>query len=143
MNGELVIGAPMEKVYPKLVTPEFMASTIPDVQDFKIVDPEHFEARVKVGISVVRGIVGMKFAILDKSDDSHARLVGDGAGAGSTMHIESAFDLSSESGGTKIKWTADVEISGLIAGIGSSILKGQTEKQVSQIFQNIKAKLES
>jgi hypothetical protein len=30
-----------------------------------------------------------------------------------------------------------------MAGIGSQILKGQSEKQVSQIFSNIKAKLES
>ncbi len=59
------------------------------------------------------------------------------------MHIESILDLSPEGEGTKMAWSAEADLSGLMAGIGSQILKGQSEKQVSQIFSNIKAKLES
>jgi len=120
-----------------------MISTIPDLQSSKILDKDHFEAKIKVGISVVRGTVDMKFEIRDKTGGNHAKLIGDGSGAGSKMHIESVLDLSPDGSGTKMGWSADADLGGLMAGIGSQILKGQSEKQVAQIFANIKAKLES
>jgi 2-furoyl-CoA dehydrogenase large subunit len=120
-----------------------MVTAVPDIQSSKIIDQDHFEAKIKVGISLVRGTVDMKFAISDKRDQNHARLVADGAGAGSKMHIDSVIDLAPDSEGTRMTWAADADISGLMAGIGSQILKGQSEKQVSQIFSNIKQKIES
>lgn len=143
LDGKVSIKATPEKTFESLSKPEFMVSTIPDLQSYKIVDQDRFEAKIKVGISVVRGTMDMKFELKDKTVGNHARLVGEGSGAGSRMYIDSTLDLSPEEGGTKMIWSADADLSGLIAGIGSQILKGQSEKQVGQIFSNIKAKLES
>ncbi len=143
LDGAVSIKASPEKTFTSLSNPEFMVSTIPDLQSYKILDQDHFEAKIKVGISVVRGTVDMKFELKDKTGGNHARLLGDGAGAGSRMHIDSTLDLSPEGEGTKMAWSADADLGGLMAGIGSQILKSQSEKQVSQIFSNIKAKLEA
>ena len=143
LDGVVHIDATPEKTFTSLSDPAFMVATIPDLQSSRIIDQDHFEAKIKVGISVVRGTVDMKFELKEKSGGNHTRLVGDGSGAGSKMHIESVLDLSADDGGTKMAWSADADISGLMAGIGSQILKGQSEKQVTQIFTNIKSKLES
>lgn len=143
LDGVLVIKTSPEKIFASLSDPQFMISTIPDLQSSKVIDQEHFEAKIKIGISIVRGTVDMKFELRDKSGGNHAKLVGDGSGAGSKMHIESTLDLSPENEGTKMAWSADADISGLMAGIGSQMLKAQSEKQVSQIFSNIKEKLET
>jgi carbon monoxide dehydrogenase subunit G len=143
MDGKESIIAQPEKVYESLCNPEFMASCIPDVQSFSIIDGDHFTAKFRVGIGIVRGTVEMRFSIEDKSPKHHAKLVGDGSGAGSKMHIESVFDLSTGTNNTEMSWAADADLSGLIAGIGGPVLKGQSEKQVTQIFQNVKSKLES
>jgi len=143
LDGSVSIKATPEKTFTALSDPQFMISTIPDLQSSKIIDKEHFEAKIKVGISVVRGTVDMRFELQEKRGGNHAKLVGEGSGAGSRMHIESSLDLSPEGDGTKMTWSADADLSGLMAGIGSQILKGQSEKQVSQIFSNIKVKLES
>lgn len=142
LDGVVSIGAPQEKVFASLCDPAFMISTIPDLQSSRIIDREHFEAKIKVGISVVRGTVDMKFQIADKTGGNHAKLIGEGAGAGSKLHIDSVLDLAPDGEGTKMSWSADADLGGLIGGIGSGILKGQSEKQVNQIFSNIKAKLE-
>ena len=89
---------------------------------------DHFEAKIKVGISLVRGTMDMKFAISEKRDQNHARLVADGSGAGSKMHIDSVIDLTPDPEGTKMTWAADADISGLMAGIGSQILEGPERK---------------
>ncbi len=143
LDGVVHINASPEKTFASLSDPTFMVATIPDLQSSRIIDQDHFEAKIKVGISVIRGTVDMKFELKEKSGGNHARLIGDGSGAGSKMHIESELDISSEDSGTKMAWSADADISGLMAGIGSQILKGQSEKQVTQIFANIKSKLES
>ena len=138
-----MIKASPEKTFSCLCDPMFMVTTVPDLQSHRIIDSDHFEAKIKVGISVVKGTIDMMFEIKDKTGGNHAKLIADGAGAGSKMHVESTLDLAPDSDGTKMSWSADADISGLMAGIGSQILKGQSEKQVSQIFSNIKKKMES
>jgi carbon monoxide dehydrogenase subunit G len=142
LDGVLVIAATPERTYRSLCDPKFMVSTVPDLQSYRILDQDHFDAKIKVGMSIVRGTVDMKFELKDKVETKHARLIGDGGGAGSKMHIDSTFDLSPDGQGTKMAWSADADLGGLIAGIGAQILKGQSEKQVSEIFSNIKQKLE-
>ncbi len=143
MEGKFAIRAPLDLVFSGLSNPEFMASCIPDLQSHTIIDQDHFSAKIKVGISLIRGAVDMKFSLQDKKPPNHAKLVGEGSGAGSKMHIDSVFDLTAEGNGTAMSWSADADLSGLMAGIGGPVLKGQSEKQVNQIFANIKAKLET
>ncbi len=143
MDGKIEISAKAERIFASLSDPEFMASCIPDMQSYNVIDKDHFVAKVKVGIGIVRGTVEMKFDLREKQPPSHAKLVGDGSGAGSKMHVESVFDLASKGNSTEMRWAADADLSGLIAGIGGSILKGQSEKQVAQIFQNVRSKLEN
>lgn len=143
LDGNLAIKAPMEKVYTSLTDPNFMVGTIPDLVSSRIVDGENFDAKVKVGISLVRGTMDMKFSIADKNPQTQAKLVVEGSGAGSKIHIESRFELRSEGNNTSLTWKAIADLSGLISGIGSQILKGQSEKLVSQIMANLRSKLET
>jgi carbon monoxide dehydrogenase subunit G len=143
IDGKLNIRSPLEKTYAALTNPEFMATCIPDMQSYDVLDSEHFNAKVRVGIGIVRGVVDMKFELREKVPSTHAKLVGDGSGAGSKMHIDSVFDLSTIETSTDMTWAADADLSGLMAGIGGPILKGQSEKQVARIFQNVRSKLES
>ncbi len=143
LDGNVTIKCPLEKVYSNLINPAFMVTCIPDLQSHEIIDDENFKAKIRVGIALVRGTVDMKLRLEDKRSPNHAKLVGDGSGAGSKMHIESVFDLTAVKDSTNMTWSAESDLSGLIAGIGGAVLKGQSEKQVSQIFSNIKSKLES
>ena len=142
LDGKVDINAPVEKTYNSLCNPEFMVTTIPDAQSHRVIDENTFEAKARVGFSLVRGSVDMKFFLTDKREHSHAKLVGDGSGVGSKIHIESVFDLQPHNNGTQMTWNAEADLSGVVAGIGGSMLKSQSEKMVSQIFQNIKQKLE-
>ncbi|HZW56320.1 MAG TPA: carbon monoxide dehydrogenase subunit G [Nitrososphaerales archaeon] len=149
LDGSIDIKAPLEKTYSSLTDPEFMAKAAPDLQSYKVIDQDSFEAKLKIGISLVRGTIDMKFALLDKVQNRHARLVGDGSGAGSKIHIDSSFDLATidgngpDHGSTRMNWTADADLSGLMAGIAAQVLKGQSEKKVAQIFENVKKRLEA
>ena len=136
LEGSEDLNLPRERVFQLLTDSSFIATSLPDAQDTKVIDESNLEARMKIGMSFLTTHMAVKMKIADKVPPQHARLYVEGAGSGSNMKITSDFDLEGETT-TKMKWVADAEITGVMAGIGSSILKGFAEKKVKEIFEGI------
>lgn len=137
LEGAEDLALPRERVYQLLTDSSFIAKSLPDAEETKVVDDSNLEARMKIGISFLTAKMNMKMQIVDKVPPQHARLLAEGAGSGSNMKITSDFDLEGDTS-TKMKWVAEAEVTGVMAGIGSSILKGFAEKKVKEIFEGIK-----
>ena len=142
LEGSNSVKAPKEKVFSLLTNPEFIARTLPDAEDVHIIDGSSLEAKLKLRIAVVSSTMKMNLTIIRTSPPSKATLVAEGTGSGSNLKITSVFDLSGDAP-TIMSWTADAEISGLMAGIGSSLLKGFATKKVAEIFSGITKAVES
>ena len=66
-----------------------------------------------------------------------------GSGSGSVIDLDTSIDLTDNpDGGTKLAWTAEAMIGGLLAGVGQRLIGTASEKQVSQLFDCIKKNLE-
>jgi len=141
LEGAEDLALPRERVFQLLTDSSFIAKSLPDAQETKVIDDSHLEARMKIGISFLTTNMNVKMALVDKVPPQHARLLVEGTGSGSNMKITSDFDLEGENP-TKMKWAADADITGVMAGIGSSILKGFSEKKVKEIFEGIKQAME-
>jgi uncharacterized protein len=141
LEGAEDLALPRERVYQLLTDSSFIAKSLPDAQDTKVIDDSHLEARLKIGISFLTTNMNVKMALADKVPPQHAKLLVEGTGSGSNMKIVSDFNLEGDNP-TKMKWAADADITGLMAGIGSSILKGFAEKKVKEIFEGIKQAME-
>ena len=137
LEGAEDLALPRERVFQLLTDSSFIAKSLPDAQETKVIDDSSIEAKMKIGISFLTTKMDMKMKIVDKIPPQHARLLAEGAGSGSNMKITSDFDLEGDAS-TKMKWVAEAEITGVMAGIGSSILKGFAEKKVKEIFEGIK-----
>ncbi|MDE1853780.1 MAG: carbon monoxide dehydrogenase subunit G [Thaumarchaeota archaeon] len=142
LEGSNSMKAPKEKVYSLLTDPEFIAKTLPDAEDVNVIDGSSLEAKLKLRVAVVSSTMKMKLTIVRTAPPSKATLVAEGAGSGSSLKITSIFDLSGDAP-TNMTWTADAEITGLMAGIGSSLLKGFATKKVAEIFSGITRAVES
>lgn len=141
LEGAEALALPRERVYQLLTDSSFIAKSLPDAQETKVIDDSSLEARMKIGISFLTTNMNVKMKIVDKQPPGHARLLAEGVGSGSNMKITSDFDLEGDTS-TKMKWVAEAEITGVMAGIGSSILKGFAEKKVKEIFDGIKKAME-
>jgi carbon monoxide dehydrogenase subunit G len=141
LEGAEDLNMPRERAFQLLTDSSFLARSMPDAQETKVIDDSNLEAKMKIGISFLTTHMAIKMKIADKVPPRHARLLVEGSGSGSNMKITSDFDLEGE-GTTKMKWVADAEITGVMAGIGSSILKGFAEKKVKEIFDQIKKAME-
>ncbi len=116
-----------------------MARALPDAEDVKVIDNDTAEATVKLKLAVVSTRLRMRVKISGRRPPSHAELSAEGSGSGNRVKISSTFDL--EKAGTehrtKMTWSANAEINGLMAGIGSMMLKGFAVKRMDEMFDAI------
>ena len=141
MEGSFESRAPRSVVWSFLLNPQDIAPFFPDLQSLDVLSPDSFKAKVKVGVSVVRGTMDFEFKVADKVPRSSAKLIGTGRGVGSTVDIQTKFDLEDAGAGTKVSWAADVNVGGIMAGLGSKLLNSTSGKMVEQVIEKLKNKL--
>ncbi len=142
LDGSTSIEAEKEIVFNKLTDVKFIAGTLPDAEEVKIIDSNTLEAKLKVRVAVVTSTLKLRMSIDDTEPSSRAKLVAEASGSGSHLTISSTFELAG-SRPTALSWSADAEITGVMAGLGSSILKGFATKKVGEIFAGITKALEA
>lgn len=141
LDGSNMIAAPREKVFSMLTDPRFLATTLPDAEDVRVEGDDTVEAKLKLKVAIVSSTMKMKMTITGKEPPARATLLAEGTGSGSNIKITSLFSLEGE-GQTKMNWSADAEITGVMAGLGSSLLKGFATKKVAEIFDGITKAIE-
>jgi len=136
LQGSNTLNSSREKVYSLLTDPNFISKTLPDAEDVRVLDGSSLEAKMKLRVAVVSTTLRMKMTVVRTAPPLEATLVAEGTGSGSSLKITSVFDLSEDSP-TMMAWSADAEIGGVMAGIGSTLLKGFATKKVAEIFSGI------
>src|SRR6267143_2458446 len=136
LDGSNSINAARERVFSLLTDPAFLAKTLPDAEDVRVLGPDSLEAKIKLRVAVVSSTLKMKLTITKKTPTTEATLVADGTGSGSAIKINSRFSLQGDLP-TTMAWSADAEITGVRAGMGSTLLKGFATKKIAEIFQGI------
>lgn len=141
LEGAFETPAPRKMVWDFLLNPQEIAPCFPDLQSMEVTSPDSFKAKVKVGLSVVKGTMDFEFRTTDKVPPGSAKLVGTGRGVGSSIDIQTGFTLMEAGTGTRVGWVADVNVSGIMAGLGTKLLDSTSSKMVEQVIQNLNDKL--
>jgi carbon monoxide dehydrogenase subunit G len=134
LEGEREFAAPRETVWEVLNDPAQMAKTMPGVESFDVQDDRHWSANVKIplGLGGLRMTVNMEK--IEEREPEFAKLAMKGNGVGAIMNMQTAFHLSEESGGTHMKWEADVHILGPVGSMGQRVLQPIVNQQVSNVL---------
>ncbi len=142
-EGTVQIDAPRDKTWAFLTDPDRVASCGPGVESVEEIDDTNFRVKAKVGVGFIsaRFVVNMTFAELVEPDK--AAIKASGQAPGSAVDATGQMSLSGPpEGPTTMDWTADVDVSGSLAGVGARLMEGTANKLVGQTFDCIKAKLE-
>ena len=119
--GKRSFAAPREQVWVVLNDPEAMAKSIPGVDSFDVKDDRHWQAKVKIPLSL--GILQMTMS-MEKTEErkpEFARLSIKGTGVGAILNMTTAFTLDEAGGGTRLAWEADVRIAGPVGSMGQQV----------------------
>lgn len=143
MHFEGAIEAPISpaRFYSFVTTPADIISILPDVEESKVSDGDHFSIRSRMGMSYIRGAVSMNFEIAEKRKNASVRMIGHGQGVQSSIDLTMTITLEEYQGGTKARWFVEAIIGGLLASVGSRILGSAAEKYVKLITENLRQKV--
>ena len=137
IHGERHIDAPRERVFAALTDPDVIVKSVPLVERYEAKDADHWTVVVKVPMPMVPDLK-LSFEVVEKRPPEHARLRSTGGGLMGTADVDSTFDLTEQSGGTLVRFEAELTFKGAFAGLErmlEPVAQRQSQKTLDAIEQ--------
>ncbi|PYU56269.1 MAG: hypothetical protein DMG55_24640 [Acidobacteria bacterium] len=136
-GGDFQVPRAPEEVYDFLTDPNKCAPLLPDFQEMAVQDERHFEVKVNVGISYIKGTAEMKMELAEASRPQRARYKGQGKVAGGNISLTAGFDLVAAGGGTKVAWQGEAQIFGRLMSVAGGLLEPLGRKNVQKLIDGL------
>ncbi|MBI3636827.1 MAG: carbon monoxide dehydrogenase subunit G [Candidatus Rokubacteria bacterium] len=134
IEGSHDVPAPRQKVWGAFLDPQTLRQAIPGCEKLEAIGPDEFKATMKVGVAAVKGTFEGKVRLADQKPLESYRLHVEGSGGPGFVRGETLITLSDIDGGTRVSYSADVQVGGLIAGVGQRMLGGVSKMMADQFF---------
>ena len=143
-SGTIEITAPRSRVWSFVVDPQQVGWCGPGVESIEAIDATHFKATAKVGIGPISARFAANLELTESEEPERAVIRATGTAPGSAVDATGEMRLSGPAEGpTTMAWSADVQIMGTMAGVGSRLIEGTANKLIGQAFDCMRAKLEA
>jgi carbon monoxide dehydrogenase subunit G len=141
-SGTVEIAAPRARVWALLMDFEQLGTCGPGVESVTRQDETHATVRAKVGIGFITAGFTIDLELTEAVEPDRAVVVARGDAPGNQVEATGRMELSGPpQGPTTMAWTADVDIFGALAGLGSRMIEGTASKLIDDTFECIRAKL--
>ena len=137
IEGGHEISAPRQRVWDAFLDPERLRQAIPGCERLEALGNDEFKATMKVGVGAVKGTFEGKVRLSDKKAPDSYRMAVEGSGGPGFVRGEAAITLTDTPTGTRVSYSADVQVGGLIAGVGQRMLGGVSKMMADQFFNRM------
>lgn len=141
LEGNYKFDADQAQVWKAFTDPRCLEKAIPGCEHLTEYEPNKYDASLKIGIAAIKGTYTGKFEIVDANPPQECRLVGEGSGTPGFVKCETIIRLTTEEGSTVVNYFGDVQIGGLIAGIGQRMIGGIAKMLLNQFFKKMSKEL--
>jgi carbon monoxide dehydrogenase subunit G len=138
LEGSYEMTAPRERVWDAFLDPERVRQAIPGCEKLEPLGNDEFRATMKVGVAAVKGTFEGKVRLADKKQPDSYRLAAEGSGAPGFVRADTLITFTDVPNGTKVSYTSDVQVGGLIAGVGQRMLGGVSKMLADQFFNRMR-----
>ena len=143
IEGTHDIPAPRPRVWEAFLDPERLRQAIPGCEKLEAIGEDEYKATMKVGVGAVKGTFEGKVRITDKKAPDSYRMAVEGSGGPGFVRGEAVITLTDNAGGTRVAYSADVQVGGLIAGVGQRMLGGVSKMMTDQFFNRVSELLQA
>jgi uncharacterized protein len=137
LEGTYDISVPRERVWSAFLDPEILRQAIPGCEKLEAVGEGEYKATLKIGVAAVKGTFEGKVRLFDQKPPESYRMSVEGSGGPGFIRGETQITLADADAGTKVSYTADVQVGGLIAGVGQRMLGGVSKMMADQFFNRM------
>ena len=138
VSDEITLHAPIDDVWHAINDPAVLVRTIPGCELLEETGPDTYRIVVTAGVAAIRGTYSGQVALHDQQAPTSFVLTASGAGAPGTVRTDVAVALAEDgSSGTRLRYDADAEVGGVIAGVGQRMLAAVAKKTAGEFFAAI------
>lgn len=143
LEGEYEVPAPRQKVWDAFMDPTVLQKAIPGCEKLEAIGNDEYKATLKIGIGGVKGTFEGKVRLFDKKPTESYKMAAEGSGGPGFIRSETLIALSDSGTGTKVAYTADVQVGGLIASVGQRMLGGVSKMMADKFFTSMSELLQA
>ena len=134
LEGSYDVPAPRQKVWDAFLDPAILQQAIPGCEKLEALGNDEYKATLKVGVGGVKGTFEGKVRLADKKAPESYRLAAEGSGGPGFVKADTLISLAEEGGVTRVAYSADVQVGGLIASVGQRMLGGVSKMMADKFF---------
>jgi carbon monoxide dehydrogenase subunit G len=141
-GGEVILCAPVEEVWRRLLDVNELAAIVPGCRKLKQEAPDRYSAQVVIGVAGIRGSYDAQVELRDKRESNSLRLIANaqgalGFGAGSALvTLQPVAD-----GRTRLVYAYEADVGGKVAAVGQRMLGSVTRYLIAQFFSALERRI--
>ena len=144
IKGDYTISAPRERVWEYFTTPELLQQCIPGCEELKPLGDDTFEATIRVGVAMIKGVYKGAVKIENKQPPSVYRL--GVQGESKIGFVRGACDFTLEETGenqTAINLAGELTVGGKLARVGQRVIGGASKMMIGKFFDEVEQLIKS
>jgi hypothetical protein len=134
IEGSSDIPAPRERVWAAFLDPALLARALPGCEGLEAIGPGEYKAKMKIGVAAIKGTFEGKVRLYDLEPPNRYKMALEGSGGPGFVRGEASMELADADGGTRVTYSADAQVGGLIASVGQRMLGGVSKMMLDQFF---------
>ena len=142
IHGTHEIRSPPERAFAALIDPQILQRCIPGCESLEQTADNSYIATMKAGVGPVKGSFKGHVRLEDMQPPSHYRMIVDGKGGPGFVKGTGEFDLRECNGGTLIAYTGEMQVGGVIAGVGQRMIEAAAKMLAAQFFKTLDTEIE-
>jgi uncharacterized protein len=137
LEGAYEVPAPRQKVWEAFQDPKHLRQAIPGCEKLDAVGPDEYKATMKVGVGGVKGTFEGRVRLSDKNPPDSYKMAVEGSGGPGFIRGDTIITLTDNGSGTRVSYTADMQVGGLIASVGQRMLGGVAKMMADKFFNRM------
>lgn len=135
IHGTNEIAASREVVFDALANPQILQRCIPGCESLEQTGDDAYIATMKAGVGAIKGRFKGHVRLEEMQRPAHYRMIVDGKGAPGFVKGTGDFQLEELNGGTMIAYEGEMQVGGVIAGVGQRMIEAAAKMLAAQFFK--------
>ena len=136
-SGAPEITGSRQKVWQKLMDPDFVAASAPGVETVERIDATHFTVISGLGVGALKVRFKLDVELFEIVDGERLKMRARGQAPGSMVEVVSALQVEDAGNQhTRLRWSATSDLSGTVARVGGRFLEGTARRLTEEFWSD-------
>lgn len=137
IQGSHIIPFDPGRAYTLLQDPEVLARSMPACDHMEKIGEDEYRLKMKMAISAVQGLFSGTIRVTDKNPPNQFRLIVEGTGKVGFLKGDGLLTLIPVGSATEVRYQGDVQIGGMVAGVGQRLLESTAKFMIKKFFERL------